>query len=141
MRRVAVLGVKLGRVARAALDIKKMAIEMKGLGVQAKASGMKMGLLAKGVWPAWRIRGPLPLHDPAPSNSPWWQFRRHQLVAAPCRGARRHRPPSISWTKRLKSSQGGLTSWRNQRDRPAEDQRRDRLAQEIFELDKKLRAG
>lgn len=51
MRQVAVLGVKLGLVSKkSALDIKKMALEMQGLGVQAQATGMKMGLLSKGVW-------------------------------------------------------------------------------------------
>ena len=51
MRQLAVLGVKLGVISRkAALDIKKMTMEMNGLAVSAKTTGASLGTLAKGVW-------------------------------------------------------------------------------------------
>ena len=51
MRQLAVLGVKLGVISRkAALDIKKMTMEMNGLAVSAKTTGASFGTLAKGVW-------------------------------------------------------------------------------------------
>jgi len=51
MRQLAVMGVKLKLISRrAALDIKKMSVEMNGLGVAAKKTGMGMGVLSKGIW-------------------------------------------------------------------------------------------
>ena len=150
MRQVAVLGVKLGLVSkRAALDIKKMAIEMKGLGVQAKASGMKMGLLAKGVWAvAGAFKGllratlilaaiELALVAVVEGISLW---QRRQAEAA----RDRELQTAIDQLDKTaeKAARGGLTSLEKKLNEIAQQKINDeieRLAQEIFELDKKLR--
>ena len=51
IRRITIMGVKMGVISKkAALDIKRMTLELNGLAVSAKKGGMGMQFMAKGVW-------------------------------------------------------------------------------------------
>lgn len=150
MRRVTVLGVKLGLVSKkAALDIKKMSMEIKGLGVSAQASGLKMGLLAKGVRSvAFAFRGllratlilaaiELALVAVVEAISLW---QRKQAEAA----RKRELQTAIDQLDKTaeKAASGGLTSLEKKLNEIAEQKINDeieRLSQEIFKLDEKLK--
>lgn len=152
IRQITVLGVKLGLVSKkAAVEIKRMTLQLKAVGESAKASGMKMGLLAKGVRSvATAFKGllratiilaavELALAGIVEAISLW---QRNQAEAA----RKRELQTAIATLDRTAeaAAKGGLTDLQTKLREIAQQKVTDeieRLAQEIAELDEKISAA